>query len=117
MHGIRECRWLLVVYGCTVFVSAFLLFQVQPLISKCILPWFGGSPAVWTTCMLFFQAMLFLGYAYAHVVHRKLSLRWQGVVHFTLLLSALSGYKSEPSTRPPICWTDDYTVLVQLMIR
>jgi hypothetical protein len=50
------------------FISAFLLFQVQPLISKFILPWFGGSPAVWTTCMLFFQVVLFVGYAYAHAV-------------------------------------------------
>ena len=47
----------------TVLVSAFLLFQVQPLISRTILPWFGGSPAVWTTCVLFFQIVLFAGYA------------------------------------------------------
>ena len=50
----------------TIFVSAFLLFQVQPIISKMILPWFGGSPAVWSTCMLFFQMVLLAGYAYAH---------------------------------------------------
>ena len=50
----------------TIFISAFLLFQVQPLISRVILPWYGGTPAVWTTCMLFFQAVLLCGYAYAH---------------------------------------------------
>ena len=48
-------------YGLTIFLSAFLLFQVQPLIGKMILPWFGGSAAVWTTCMLFFQLVLLLG--------------------------------------------------------
>lgn len=52
--------------GITVFLSAFLLFQVQPLLSKFILPWFGGSPAVWTTAMLFFQSALFAGYVCVH---------------------------------------------------
>ncbi len=47
-------------------LSAFLLFEVQPIVSNAILPWFGGSPGVWTTCMLFFQVVLFLGYSYAH---------------------------------------------------
>ena len=53
-------------FGLTIFWGAFLLFLVQPLIAKFILPWFGGSPAVWTTCMLFFQILLLGGYAYAH---------------------------------------------------
>ncbi len=51
-------------FGLTIFTSAFLLFMVQPLIARFILPWFGGSPAVWTTCMLFFQGLLLGGYAY-----------------------------------------------------
>ena len=55
--------------GALSLLSAFLLFQVQPLISKFILPWFGGGPGVWTTCMLFFQVLLFGGYAYAHAAH------------------------------------------------
>lgn len=54
-----------------VFLSAFLLFQVQPLMGKAILPWFGGTPAVWSTCLLFFQVVLFLGYAYAHWVSQR----------------------------------------------
>ena len=54
----------------TVLVSAFLLFQVQPMVSKMILPWFGGGPSVWTTCMLFFQLFLLAGYAYAHALER-----------------------------------------------
>lgn len=68
--------------------SAFLLFQVQPVISKFILPWFGGSPGVWTTCMLFFQIVLFLGYTYAHLLG-KLPRKAQAVVHASLLLAAL----------------------------
>ncbi|MCB1224284.1 MAG: fused MFS/spermidine synthase [Verrucomicrobiales bacterium] len=68
-------------------LSAFLLFQVQPVISKFILPWFGGSPGVWTTCMLFFQTVLFAGYAYAHALTR-LPLRWQALVHGLLVLAA-----------------------------
>jgi len=48
-------------YPVTIFLSAFLLFQVQPLLAKVILPWFGGGPAVWTTCLLFFQVLLLAG--------------------------------------------------------
>ena len=55
-------------YGLTIFLSAFLLFQVQPMIGKMILPWFGGSASVWTTCMLLFQSVLLLGYLYSHWV-------------------------------------------------
>ena len=73
----------------TVFLSAFLLFQVQPLISKTILPWFGGSPAVWTTCMLFFQVVLSAGYVYAHLLASKLSGRAQGLLHAALLIAAV----------------------------
>ncbi len=73
----------------TVLVSAFLLFQVQPMVSKMILPWFGGSPAVWTTCMLFFQVFLLVGYLYAHLLDRLPNTRWQGIIHVTLLIAAL----------------------------
>lgn len=73
----------------TVFLSAFLLFQVQPLISKTILPWFGGSPAVWTTCMLFFQTVLSAGYVYAHLLASRLSGRTQGLLHAAMLVAAV----------------------------
>ena len=76
-------------YGFAIFTGAFLLFQVQPLIGKYILPWFGGTPGVWTTCLLFFQCMLLAGYAYAHLLTRWLSLRQQAVVHGFVLLLAL----------------------------
>ena len=78
-----------VTYALAVFTSAFLLFQVEPLLSKAILPWFGGSPTVWTTCMLFFQVLLLGGYAYAHLMTRRLSLRGQVVLHVVLMASAI----------------------------
>src|SRR5271154_1813704 len=76
-------------FALTIFVSAFLLFQVQPLIAKQILPWFGGSAAVWTTCMLFFQIALLLGYTYAHWVTSALPPRRQMTVHLGLLCLSL----------------------------
>lgn len=76
-------------FALTIFFGAFLLFQVQPLIGKFILPWFGGSPGVWTTCMLFFQTVLLAGYAYAHVSTRFLKPRTQAIVHLALLVVAL----------------------------
>ncbi len=77
-------------YALTIFIGAFLLFQVQPLIGKYILPWFGGGPGVWTTCMVFFQVVLLGGYAYAHLTSRYLRPRSQAVLHLTLLLGALA---------------------------
>jgi SAM-dependent methyltransferase len=76
-------------YAVTIFLSAFLLFQVQAIIGKCILPWFGGGAAVWTACMLFFQTALLAGYAYAHVVRTRLSDRGQAAVHLALLAAGL----------------------------
>lgn len=81
-------RWLVPIFAVTVFSSAFLLFQVQPLISRFILPWFGGSPAVWTAAMLFFQAVLFGGYLYAHLTTSRLSAAGQWRVHVGLLAVA-----------------------------
>lgn len=74
----------------TILLAAFLLFQVQPIISKMILPWFGGSPAVWTTCMLFFQTGLLVGYAYADGLVRLASVRRQAVIHIILLAAAVA---------------------------
>jgi hypothetical protein len=72
-------------YALTLFTSAFLLFGVQPLVGKFALPWFGGTPAVWTACMLFFQAALLAGYAYAHGVATRLAPRSQVRLHLGLL--------------------------------
>jgi len=78
------------IHAATIFLSSFLLFLVQPLIARLILPWFGGSAAVWTTCMLFFQALLLAGYAYAHFLIRKVPQeRHQALVHSALLAAAV----------------------------
>jgi SAM-dependent methyltransferase len=71
-----------------ILLGAFLLFQVQPLIAKRILPWFGGSAAVWTACLLCFQTLLLAGYGYAHLL-QKLPARIQAQVHAGLLLLSL----------------------------
>lgn len=71
-------------FGLAIFLSAFLLFEVQPLAAKMILPWFGGSASVWTVCLLFFQTALLLGYAYAHLV-TKLTTCAQAVIHVALV--------------------------------
>lgn len=77
-------------YAVTIFLSAFLLFQVQPLIARMILPWFGGSAAVWTTCMLFFQLVLLAGYLYSHWGVKYLSPRRQASLHIGLLTISLA---------------------------
>ncbi|MBA4150654.1 MAG: hypothetical protein H0X66_21280 [Verrucomicrobia bacterium] len=77
------------VYALTIFLSAFLLFLVQLIIGKRILPWFGGAPAVWTTCMLFFQLLLLAGYAYAHFLSARFSKTLQARIHGTILLASL----------------------------
>jgi spermidine synthase len=78
----------IVPYAVTIFLSAFLLFLVQPIIAKQILPWFGGSAGVWTTCLVFFQSTLLAGYAYADLTG-KLGVRRQAWLHVTLLLLSL----------------------------
>lgn len=72
-------------YAFSVLLSAFLLFQIQPMIGKFILPWFGGTPTVWSTVLLFFQALLTGGYAYAYWLLGRLRDRLQGIVHLVLL--------------------------------
>src|SRR5690606_23217811 len=85
-------------HAATIFLSSFLLFLVQPLIARLILPWFGGSAAVWTTCMLFFQALLLAGYAYAHLLEEKLGgQRVQPIVHAVLLAVAVAMLPIAPS--------------------
>ena len=77
-------------FALTIFLGAFLLFQIQPLMAKFILPWFGGGPGVWTVCLLFFQTFLLAGYAYAHGLTRFFSRRAQAGIHVTLLVAALA---------------------------
>lgn len=77
------------IYGAVIFSSAFLLFLVQPLIAKLILPWFGGVAEVWAVCLVFFQTVLLLGYLYAHLLARKFRPRVQGRIHAALLAASL----------------------------
>src|SRR5688572_26181115 len=77
-------------YAATIFLSAFLLFLVQPIIAKQVLPWFGGSASVWATCLVFFQTVLLVGYAYADWTTRSLAPRTQAALHVTLLLVSLA---------------------------
>ncbi len=74
--------------GATIVLSSFLLFLVQPILAKQILPWFGGTSAVWTTCMVFFQCALLAGYLYAHWLQGR-TRTVQRVVHLALLAAAL----------------------------
>jgi hypothetical protein len=76
-------------FALTLFVSAALLFVLQPMVAKAVLPLLGGSPAVWSTCMVFFQSALLAGYAYAHFITSRLALRRQVLIHAGLLLLPL----------------------------
>ncbi len=99
------------IYTLTIFTSAFLLFLIQPMISKLLLPYLGGTPALWNTSMMFFQMLLLLGYAYAHFSVKWLGAKRQACVHFVLLLCAIAwlpvvaktqlGFES---VQYPICW-------------
>jgi hypothetical protein len=87
----------MLIYAVTTFLSAFLLFQVQPLIAKFILPWFGGSAAVWSAALLFFQLLLLAGYFYAHVLIRYVKPKLQLWVHLSLLAASLVTLPIKPS--------------------
>src|SRR5258708_8965702 len=72
-------------YAITIFTGAFLLFQVEPLLARYILPWFGGTSAIWITCMLFFQLLLVAGYAYSHLIATRLTLSRQATAHIAIV--------------------------------
>ena len=96
-------------YAITIFTGAFLLFQVEPLLARYILPWFGGTPAVWITCVLFFQLLLVFGYAYSHAIATRLRPGYQVAIHLSLvivcllLMAGLAGVWSSPIT-PGASW-------------
>jgi hypothetical protein len=95
-------------FSMTLFVNAALLFAVQPMFSKMVLPLFGGTPSVWNTCMLFFQTALLCGYLYAHVTTRWLDVRKQSVLQLvlfaltflTLPVAVASGWQPSGSDTP-----------------
>jgi MFS family permease len=80
---------MVILFTLTVFLSAGLLFAIQPMIAKSLLPVFGGGSSVWTTCMLFYQTLLLLGYLYAHILMTRFGRRSQMIIHSTLLVLAL----------------------------
>jgi hypothetical protein len=86
----------MLLYAAAISLSAFLLFAVQPVIAKMILPWFGGTSAVWSTCMLFFQVVLLLGYLYAHWLQRRPPRR-QAILHSVLLAASLAALPILPN--------------------
>jgi hypothetical protein len=100
--AVAEDRRFSVLCQFAVFLSAFLLFQVELIIGKFVLPWFGGAPATWVTCLLFFQVMLLLGYSYAHAMMRR-RVRVQAAVHIALIaVSLISLAITTVSWRTPI---------------
>lgn len=99
-------------YAGTIFLGAFLLFQVQPIVGKLILPWFGGSAAVWSVCLLFFQLLLLLGYLYAHWLTRCLAPRTQALLHVGLLALSLATLPLLPNPAWKPLGDDDPTWLI-----
>src|SRR5688500_470298 len=99
-------------FGITLFLSSSLLFVVQPMIAKMVLPLLGGTPAVWNTCMVFFQSMLLAGYLYAHASTRWLRFKHQAILHICLLAASLlalpvvlaAQHSEPPATGTPIGW-------------
>ena len=77
-------------FALTIFLSAFLLFQVQLIVAKQLLPWFGGTAGVWNTCLVFFQLLLLAGYGYAHAVVARFSTRLLTRVHISLLVGSVT---------------------------
>ena len=86
-----------VLAGSTIFLGAFFLFEVEPLIAKAIIPWFGGSAQVWTSCLLFFQTGLLCGYLYAHLLAERVPPHWQVRIHIGLLVLSLAFLPIFPS--------------------
>ncbi len=99
----------MIVFTLSICLSAFLLFQIQPMIAKLILPWFGGTSAVWSTVMLFFQVLLTGGYAYGHYLIGRIEAPRQWKVHTALLLLSISllvvlGFSWVSPISPPVEW-------------
>ncbi|MEZ5871216.1 MAG: fused MFS/spermidine synthase [Nitratireductor sp.] len=109
-------------FAATLFVSAFLLFSVQPFFTKMVLPRLGGSPAVWSVAMVFFQAILLLGYGYAHLLTTKFPMRISAIIHATVLAAAFialpitipAGWETPPETGQSIWLLGLFTVSVGL---
>jgi len=111
-------RFLVATYTLTLITSAALLFWLQPMIAKFILPRVGGAPQVWNTAMMFFQAALLLGYLYAHLLSKRLSTRGQVLIHISLLLICLMWLPVgiDPTSVPPSDGNPSWWVLSALAL-
>ena len=108
---------LMPLFASTILLSAFLLFLVQPIIAKQILPWFGGSSAVWTTCLVFFQVVLLAGYTYSHLTTRYLKSTHQAYLHIGLLALSLLFLPIIPSEAlKPLAGADAAIRIVALLV-
>jgi hypothetical protein len=92
---------MVLLFTLTVFLSACLLFSVQPMVAKTLLPVFGGGSSVWTTCMLFYQSLLLIGYLYAHILMTRFGRNAQMIIHFGVLMIALAAGILFDSPEPP----------------
>lgn len=110
----RSERALVVAYAGAIFTSAFLLFLVQPMIAKAILPSFGGAPTVWITAMLFFQAVLLVGYLFVHVASARLGAGTYRLLHVAVLVLAALALPVGLRVTPPLEQTTP-TAWVMLM--
>jgi hypothetical protein len=106
----------MVAFATTIFLSALLLFQVQPMLAKFILPWFGGSAAVWSAALLFFQLLLLGGYLYAHCLTRYLSPKAQLAVHGALLTASFAALPVIPASHWKNVITGDPTMRILLLL-
>jgi hypothetical protein len=107
----KESASMLALYSLTLFLSATLLFTIEPMVGKMLLPRCGGTPSVWNTCMVFFQAALLLGYGYTHVTTRMLGVRRQARMHLLVILLPLlllpvffCADSTPPTDRNPSLW-------------
>src|SRR5258706_3594875 len=121
--GVIAARFLPVRYGparlvvpLTIFSGALLLFAVEPLIAKMILPWFGGSAEVWIACLLFFQSALLVGYLYAHALTTRVAQAWQWRTHVFLLSVSLLFFPTIPSERWKPVATDEPLQLILALL-
>ena len=99
----------MIVYGITIFTGAALLFVVQPMVGRMVLPLLGGSPAVWNTAMVFYQAVLLAGYAYAHFTTRWLGVRRQTALHAVMLVLPLF-------VMPVVIQSEKFTLMLEILL-
>jgi spermidine synthase len=110
--------WIVLLFALTTLQSAYLIFLVQPMVGKHILPWFGGAPAVWTLCLAFYQTTLFLGYAYAHLLERWVRPALQPLVHACVLLAAFQALPVLPDAtwKPAGADSPSWSILAMLSV-